>query len=193
MRALRRLALLCAVLGAFLLWFEPPNSTFDTVPFPGPGLTDKLFADIPHLGEYYLQLDVPKADTALAMGPETILCSLRITLTPPKGPPIHSTILSFFRYGQFGFSRLQSYESSGGRWDLAPGRYAIEITSDAPCSDVATRGGALTFAQKISHPTENYLWSKFRHYIGVISLSGGLIGLIIIEIVGGLKMRSGRE
>jgi hypothetical protein len=163
---------------------------FETVPFPGPGLTDKLLADIPYRGEYYLQLDIPKADDALAMGPETIRCSLHITLTPPKGPPIHSTVFSFFRYAEFGFARIQSYQSSGGRWDLAPGRYAIEVTSDAPCSDVATRGGALTLAQQISRPTENYLWSTFRHYAGVTCLSGGLIGLVILEIVSGLTKRS---
>jgi hypothetical protein len=187
---LRRLLLLSAVVGALLLWLEGRSSSFDTVPFPGPGLTDKLLADIGSRGGYYLRLDVPKADERLAMGPETIRCSLDVTLSPPKGSPIHSSIGSFFRYAAFGFAKLQSYQSSTGRWDLAPGRYTIEIASTGSCSEVATRGGALTLAQEITRPTETYLWNIFRHYMGVICLSGGLFGLIVVEVTTGLTKRS---
>ena len=187
---LRRLPLLSAVVGALLLWLEARSCCFDTVPFPGPGLTDKLLADIGSRGGYYLRLDVPKADETLAMGPETIRCSLDVTLTPPKGRPIHCSIGSFFRYAAFGFAKLQLYQSSAGRWDLAPGRYTIEIASTGPCSEVAKRGGALTLAQEVTRPTETYLWSTFRHYIGVMCLSGGLFALIVVEITTRLSRRS---
>jgi hypothetical protein len=152
-------------------------------------MTDKLLADIGSPGKYFLRLDVPKADETLALGPETIRCSLDVTLTPPKGQPIRSSIGLFSRYSAFGFAKLYLYQSFTGQWELAPGRYTIEITSNGPCSEVATRGGALTLAQRIFHPTEAYLWGTFRHYIAVICLSGGLIGLIVVEIITGLTKR----
>jgi hypothetical protein len=179
LRTLRRIFLAIAIFGAVLL-ATPREASFDTGPFPGAGLSEKMLARVTTAADYYLRLSMPKPDQALGLSSETISCSVALSLTRPDTTPIQAQISSFSRYGEFGFGRIQYYRGSSS-WHLAPGEYTIEITGLAPCNTVMTRGGTLSLEQEMTHLTERYLWSMLRHWIGIVCLSGGFIGLIVLE------------
>jgi hypothetical protein len=167
------------VLGAVLLLL-PRDAQFEIVPFPGPGLSVKLLADVRSSGQYYLRLDIPKADQALGLGADTISCPLVVTLTSQSGSPIRAELSSFARYGEFGFGKVQYYRGNTS-WQLHAGEHTVEISSPGPCDTITQRGGAVSLEQEVTHPTERYLWATFRHSGGIVCLAGGLIALLILE------------
>src|SRR5437660_288727 len=99
MKILRRVCLGCVVLGAILLLMRH-DDLFETLPFPGAGLTVRTLVKIKTEGDYYLQLAMPKADQALGLAPETVQCLVDVSLTQRGKPPIQEQISRFSRYAE---------------------------------------------------------------------------------------------
>jgi hypothetical protein len=178
MRMLRRMCIGFVALGSALL-FARRDSGFDTLPFPGVGLTVKMLAKVKTAGDYRINVSMPKADQALALAPETISCSLAVSIKEDGRPPINSEITSLSRYGEYGFARIQYY--SGGRLHLTPGEYVVEISSRDDCRAAMSRGATLSLEQEMIHPTERFIGSVLAYWGGVLLLGAGLLGIILYE------------
>lgn len=178
MKILRLTCIVFVVLGAFFL-FARRDSRFDTLPFPGAGLTVKMLAEVRKEGDYKIQASLSKADQAIGLSPENIPCSLTVTIARDGKPPVKSEITSLHRYGEHGFARIQYY--GGGGWHLSPGDYTIEISSREDCRAAMSRGATLSLEQQTTHATERFQVSVLEYWSGLVLLCAGLLGIIFFE------------
>ena len=145
MKMLRRICIALVVLGSLLLFLQT-DSAFDTLPLPGAGLSVKMAAAVKTSANYHLVVAMPETNESLALGEETVPCSLIIRIAQPNKEPIVTDVTSLSRTSEYGFAKVQYY--SGGSWYLTPADYEIEIKSREVCRAANSRGPPFRLSRK---------------------------------------------
>ena len=98
------------------------------------------------------------------------------------------TTESFKQDGQIGFMHLDTL-GSDAVWRVAKGEAVVHVVGTEKCSDILSRGGALSFEEDAMDPTAAYLRNllKFRGPRDLAVL--GLLVLFALEFIGIKKRR----
>jgi hypothetical protein len=179
MRVVRIAALVAVAVGAIGIASQPTE--LPVLPFPGPGHTIVLLADIDRSGNYRLQVLTPMpGSTQVALDEEHIPCELEVTLTEGGQPPSSRHIQTLYRSGQIGSMRLDVFNSDA-HWALERGSISVQVSGTARCDAITARGGALSIQLEQTHTTESYLLHRLLYWgaRGLVAL--GLLVLTFME------------
>jgi hypothetical protein len=178
---LRRTSIGFLLFGAILLAVWHHHSIFetDTLPFPNNGLSVNLSVNVKSDGDYYLDVSMPKEDKSLGLSSETIPCSLLVNINQQDKSLIQENITSLMRYGEYGFSNIQYYQSK--LIHLRAGEYSFRVTSHANCNAAISRGAAFSLARDTTHITERVIATQLLMCGGIFFFCLGCIGIIIAE------------
>jgi hypothetical protein len=179
-KILRRIFIVLTAVGAVMAFFQSDSdSEFDTLPFPGAGLSVKMQAKVKSAGQYHLVVAMPLTndDLSVGLGSDVQSCALTVRIAQDYNGPIiaNSEVTTISLGSEFGFAKIQNY--TGGYWHLNPGTYDIDIQSRKNCQAALTRGATISLEEQIDKPTETFLWNSLRHRCGILFFWTGIIGL----------------
>lgn len=185
MQILRIISLLLVAIGIAASLSVPP--IVSVVPVPGPDRSVSFKVDVLHDADYRAFVSSPTVD-ATAAGEKPITCQLKIFVKQGDGQPVIKTTETLHLNGQMGFLHLDEL-SSDAVWRVARGDADVQVVGTENCTDILSRGGALSFEEDVMHPTEFYLGNLLKFWVPRDLAVLGLLILFALEIIGIRKRR----
>ena len=182
MRALRIVLLLGVFLGVAILLIEENSPPPDTVPFPGTAQWVRIPLKLHSGGMYFVKIVLPTVGQPASLREQTLACEVLTEIRRDAEAIRSQRTTSIRRTGSLGFWHVDEYQA-GASFRLPRGQYAVTFLGVGPCMEATQRGALITLEEDVGDPTSNYLYYLVRHGFALLLTFGGVVALLLAEMV----------